>query len=91
MEKGDVDALKKYSFERRNGVYRVSNCPFQHHRPDSCFANERQFCGICGTNVFVKDPEEIGINVIPHERVDGHSDVGIYANNPRRGRSKTST
>lgn len=33
MEKGDIDALKKYSFERKNAVYRVRNSPFRHHRP----------------------------------------------------------
>lgn len=76
MEKGDIDALKKYSFERKNAVYRVCD-PSSALPPGNCFANERQFCGICGTNVFVKDPEEIGINVIPHERVGGHGDVGI--------------
>ncbi|OBT98943.1 hypothetical protein VE01_02456 [Pseudogymnoascus verrucosus] len=50
VEKGDIDALKKYSFERKNAVYR--------------------FCGVCGTNVFVKDPEEIGINARSLDDID---------------------
>ncbi|KFY52856.1 hypothetical protein V496_08142 [Pseudogymnoascus sp. VKM F-4515 (FW-2607)] len=42
VEKGDIDALKKYSFEPRHLTYR--------------------FCGFCGTNIFVKELGEIGIN-----------------------------
>ncbi|KFY32460.1 hypothetical protein V493_00193 [Pseudogymnoascus sp. VKM F-4281 (FW-2241)] len=42
VEKGDIDALERYSFEPRKLVYR--------------------FCGVCGTNVFVKEPGQIGIN-----------------------------
>ncbi|KFX86947.1 hypothetical protein V490_08676 [Pseudogymnoascus sp. VKM F-3557] len=51
VEKGDIDSLKKYSFDRMNAVYR--------------------FCGVCGTNVFVTNPGEIGIN----GRVLGDIDV----------------
>lgn len=33
MEKGDIDALKKYSFERKNAVYRVCDSPLRHYHP----------------------------------------------------------
>lgn len=31
MEKGDIDALKKYSFERKNAVYRVCDTHLRHY------------------------------------------------------------
>lgn len=48
-------------------------------------ANQNQFCGICGTNVFVKAPTDIGINVFPHGHDDRNANVGT--DNRRRDRS----